>query len=70
MIAQANPRLIAWLKAFSQAAGVVVIAAGCLVLVGWMLDIEALKRIHPGLVAMNPATAVAFILAGLRLGLL
>ncbi|MFN2509228.1 MAG: hypothetical protein ABR589_10705, partial [Chthoniobacterales bacterium] len=40
-----------------------------LVLTGWTLDVEFLKRIAPGLVAMNPMTAVAFSLAALSLGL-
>ena len=40
---------------------------GILVLLGWALDIEFLQRIMPGLVAMNPATAVAFVLAGVAL---
>ncbi len=33
------------------------------VLVGWAFDIDFLKRIVPGYVFMNPATAVAFILS-------
>ncbi|CAN5576721.1 hypothetical protein BH23PSE2_BH23PSE2_10790 [soil metagenome] len=45
------------------------IAAGLLVLLGWAADVEPLKRILPGLVAMNPATAVLFVLAGASLWL-
>jgi diguanylate cyclase (GGDEF)-like protein len=40
-----------------------------LVLIGWALDIELFKRIFPHLVAMNPTTAVAFILLALALWL-
>ena len=47
-----------------KAASVIAILVGCLVLDGWLLDLEILKRIFPGLVAMNPTTALAFILAG------
>ena len=44
------------------------VLVGLLVLVGWSLDLEPLKRIAPGFVAMNPATAVLFVLAGVALG--
>ncbi|HXG83231.1 MAG TPA: PAS domain S-box protein [Pyrinomonadaceae bacterium] len=40
------------------------------VLVGWTFEIDFLKRIVPGYVFMNPATAVAFILSGIALCLL
>lgn len=43
------------------------ISVGILVLAGWFFDAEFLKRVVPGFVAMNPATAVSFILAGLAL---
>jgi hypothetical protein len=52
------------------AVGAVAILVGSLVLVGWALDIEVLKRIIPSLNAMNPATAVVFALGGLSLLLL
>ena len=47
------------------ALSLLVIIVGILVLFGWALDLELLKRIFPTLVAMNPVTAVAFILLGL-----
>ena len=34
------------------------------VLIGWQLDISAFKRIYPGFTAMNPMTAVSFLLLG------
>lgn len=40
-----------------------------LVLLGWTFDLEVFKRIIPGLVAMNPVTAVAFLLAAISLAL-
>src|SRR4029077_12773722 len=33
-------------------------------LVGWELDLPSLKSLLPGRVAMNPATALCFVLAG------
>lgn len=47
--------------AILAAAANAVIAA--LVLIGWGWNIEVLKRIVPGLVAMNPMTAVTFLIA-------
>jgi PAS domain S-box-containing protein len=41
-----------------------IISLGLLVLLGWEFDIELLKRPILHLVAMNPATAVLFILLG------
>lgn len=42
---------------------------GVLVLIGWEFDIESLKRPFPGLVPVNPITAVAFALSGFALWL-
>ena len=54
---------------FAGLAGVLAIAAGLLVLAGWAWNLDPLKRGFPGLVAVNPATAVAFMLGGLSLWL-
>jgi hypothetical protein len=35
--------------------------------VGWTFDVDLLKRVLPGLVAMNPMSAVAFLLAAVSL---
>ena len=45
------------------------IGAGILVLVGWASGFDPLKRVLPHFVAMNPATAVLFILTGTALAL-
>jgi len=47
--------------------GLVALSLGALVLTGWQFDLEILKRILPGLVAMNPLTAVCIVLIGLAL---
>ncbi|MBL6445513.1 PAS domain-containing protein [Fulvivirga sp. 29W222] len=41
---------------------VVVLVLGILVLLGWQFDIALIKRPIPGLAAMNPLTAINFIL--------
>jgi len=58
------------LHAFSGLAAGVAVLVGSLVLVGWALDVGVLKRILPNLVAMNPVTAISFVLAGASLWLL
>jgi PAS domain S-box-containing protein len=40
-----------------------------LVLFGWIFNLDFLKRIAPGLVAMNPITAMAFLLAAISVAL-
>lgn len=43
------------------------VCIGIFVLIGWFFDLEPLKRVLPGFVAMNPATAALFILTGIAL---
>lgn len=45
------------------------ILSAALTLFGWVFDVEPLKSVLPGLVAMNPATAVAFGAVGLSVWL-
>lgn len=52
---------------FSRLPAMLVICMGVLVIIGWQFDIEELKRIFFGLVAMNPLTAVCFIMGGVAL---
>lgn len=51
----------------AQFFGLAIAAVGFLVLLGWQFNIEFLKRPIPGLVAMNPVTAIGFIFSGLAL---
>jgi hypothetical protein len=36
-----------------------------LVLIGWTFDVDLLKRVIPGLVAMNPMTALTFLIGAI-----
>ena len=48
----------------------IVIFIPSLVLIGWQFGIEALKTVLPNVVAMNPVTALLFILCGISLYLI
>jgi PAS domain S-box-containing protein len=54
-----------WVAARGLALGVVLLGAAALL--GWLFDIDSLKRIRPGWVSMNPATIIAFVLCGLAI---
>jgi len=64
---QPVPKVMLHARAFAKTASLLIIGLGCLVLIGWILHIEALKRIIPGLAAMNAITALLFVLCGLSL---
>ena len=57
-------------RKFSSLLNKIVILIPCLVLIGWQFNIGLLKSILPQLVAMNPTTAVLFILSGISLYLI
>jgi two-component system cell cycle sensor histidine kinase/response regulator CckA len=57
-------------RALSRLASVAVLALALSVLVGWWLEHPTLRSGVAGLVAMNPATAIAFILSSASLRLL
>jgi signal transduction histidine kinase/CheY-like chemotaxis protein len=63
--------LAARFRRISRVFDLAVIAIGSLALIGWALDIETLKSVVPGMVAMNPGgTALGFLLSGASLWLL
>ncbi|MBP9146174.1 MAG: PAS domain-containing protein [Thermoanaerobaculia bacterium] len=51
----------------AMSAGALAVFVGVTVLVGWALDLGALKSILPGWVSVKPNTALAFILTGMGL---
>ncbi len=58
---------ISILYTISAYLGILVIAIGVLVLIGWAYDITALKSISPTFVTMKANTAACFVLIGLAL---
>jgi len=58
------------LRVLCLVAAVVAAAAAVTVLIGWTVQAEHIKRIGTGMVAMNPATAVCFLLCAASLLLL
>lgn len=57
-------------KSYSVLLSGVVVLVAALVLIGWQLNIDFLKRPVPNLVAMNPMTAICFLLSAISLWLL
>jgi PAS domain S-box-containing protein len=57
------------LARLADACGLLVAAIGLLVVGGWLLNFEPLKRVHPDAVAMKVNTAVGLLAAGLALWL-
>ena len=55
-------RVISQLTRWSPVLVYVVLMVATLVLAGWLLQLDFLKRVIPGVVAMNPLTALLFIL--------
>jgi PAS domain S-box-containing protein len=71
MNAPIHPRLTRAVAIMPSLAGALVAACGVLVLIGWTWDVDFLKTLlHPERIAMNPATALCFVLCGVALFLL
>lgn len=54
-------------RRWASQSGYLVIAVGCLALVGWRFEIALFRSVIPGFGSMNPMTALAFILSGAAL---
>src|SRR5678816_1120679 len=50
-----------------RVAGLISMVLGCSVLVGWVLHVEGLQTLLPGLSSMKSNTAVGFVLLGIAL---
>ena len=64
-----NQRLLSSLEALSRASSYLIAVVGLVVLLGWHLDIELLQAGLPGHTPVNPATALALLLAACALWL-
>ena len=60
-------RLLSRLRSLSRLFGFLVLAAGIAVLTGWLMEVQLLKSLIPGLSTMKANTALAFILTGLSI---
>jgi signal transduction histidine kinase/CheY-like chemotaxis protein/HPt (histidine-containing phosphotransfer) domain-containing protein len=62
-----NQRLVSSLEALSRASSYLIAVVGLAVLLGWHFDIELLRAGLPGRTPVNPATALALLLAACAL---
>ncbi len=62
-----NQPLLSSLEALSRASSYLIAVVGLVVLLGWHLDIELLQAGLPGHTPVNPATALALLLAACAL---
>jgi len=62
-----DDRVSGWAVTLPSAAAAIAVGVGVLVLIGWGLWIAPLMSMLPGLVPMNPMSAVCFIVAGVAL---
>ena len=62
-----NQRLVSSLEALSRASSCLIAGVGLAVLLGWHFDIELLRAGLPGRTPVNPATALALLLAACAL---
>src|SRR5690349_1047922 len=67
--AESAARIPAFFVALPFVSSAVAIIVGSLVLIGWLLDNELLKRVVPSFVAMNPMSATLFVFSGAALAL-
>lgn len=64
-----GPPLLDWIGIIPRAASAIAVVTAGAVLVGWWLDVQVLKSVHPTFVTMKVNTALAFLAAGASLRL-
>jgi len=65
----ASPALLSPQRSVPAVAAATTVLVGCMVLLGWALDVVYLKSVLPGLHTMKVNAALAFLLAGIALWL-
>jgi hypothetical protein len=70
MTSQANTRTLSILRLYVNAASVIAISIGIIVMLGWFFDIQNLKSVIPNAATMKFNTALCFSLTGISLWLL
>jgi len=70
MITKTKSSLLFLCESISDKSSLAVFIVGCLVLIGWILDIHILKSLYPNMLTMKANTALSFILTGASLWLL
>ncbi|MEO8605064.1 MAG: response regulator [bacterium] len=69
-MSETDPVLVERVRTYARGAALVPVLCAISVLAGWQWDIDRFKSILPGLVTMNPMTAMTFIAGGTALLLL
>ena len=64
-----SPRFARGLHRLARGCAAIAALLGCVALVGWLLNIPALRGVFPKAVPMNPLTALALLLLGVSLWL-
>jgi diguanylate cyclase (GGDEF)-like protein/PAS domain S-box-containing protein len=70
LMSDPNARRIELLRKYCEVSAMIAMGLGCLVLCGWILHIEVLKSVLPGLVPMEATTALGLGFCGISLWLL
>lgn len=70
MSTKSNSSVLSLCESVSGKSSLVVFIVGCMVFIGWILDIQPIKSLHPDMVTMKANTALSFILIGASLWLL
>ena len=63
----AAPRVVGTLERAAWFGAIFIVAIGVIALVGWALDIDAMRAVHPAVGAIKVNAAIAFVLTGVAL---